>query len=255
MSDVAVVRRVDPIQGPPSAIDPLQARGGKVTPELLDVVSSEVGDQVEFYAVAYPPAPIDAPVEVSIEIWRDGQLILRTPASTVPPDSTGAASILAGIPLQKLSAGQYEAQISFQYKGQRVTKVAAFGVPVGGITGVSAQTNAPIGAVCTPLPQFSRKEDSLMAGRMMAAIEDLSGGYYKEAQGRYADIVRDVDSKDYHICLRWMAYDGYGEALAALKNRGKAVSVLAKAVELSKNLGDKEREESAEHLQAAQELK
>jgi hypothetical protein len=132
MSDVAVVRRVDAIQGPGTASDPLEAHGAKVTPELSDVVSPEVGDQVKFYAVAYPTAPVDAPVEVSVEIWRDGQLVLRTPASAVPPDPTGAASILAGIPLQKLQAGQYEAQISFQYKGQKVTKVAAFSVGAGG---------------------------------------------------------------------------------------------------------------------------
>ena len=94
-----------------------------------------------------------------------------------------------------------------------------------------------------------------MFGRILAAVEDLGGGYYKEAQNRYAGIVSDVDKKDYHICLRWMAYDGYGETLAALKKKEKAVSVLTKAVELSKNLGDKEREESAEHLQDSQDLK
>lgn len=131
MSDVAVVRRVDAIQGPATASDPLEVGGGKVTPELLDVVSPETTEQVRFYAVAYPPAPVDAPVEVSMEIWRDGQVIVRTPASTVPPDPTGAASILAGIPLEKLPTGQYEAQVSFLYKGQKITRVVAFSVGAG----------------------------------------------------------------------------------------------------------------------------
>lgn len=131
MSDVSVVRRIDAIDGPPSAGDPLQARGGKVTPELSDSVSPLAGGQVQFYAVGYPPVPVDAPVEVSIEIWRDGQLVVRTPASAVPPDASGAASILAGIPLEKLPSGQYEAQVSFQYKGEKVTKATTFSVGTG----------------------------------------------------------------------------------------------------------------------------
>ena len=128
MSDVAVVRRVDAIQGPESAADPLQARGGKVIPELSDAISPEAGGQVVFYAVAYPPAPVDAPVEVGVEIWRDGQLVLRTPASEAPPDPSGAVPILAGVPEGKLPSGQYEARVSFHYKGQSATKVTAFSV-------------------------------------------------------------------------------------------------------------------------------
>ena len=131
MSDVSVVRRVDAIEGPPSASDPLQARGGKVVPELSDSIPREAGGQVQFYAVGYPPTPVDAPVEVTMEIWRDGQLVVRTPASTVPPDENGAASILAAIPLEKLPAGQYDAQVSFQYKGQKVTKATTFTVESG----------------------------------------------------------------------------------------------------------------------------
>jgi VWFA-related protein len=131
MSDVSVVRRVDAIQGPPNASDPLQARGGKVVPELSDSIPREAGGQVQFYAVGYPPAPVDAPIEVSIELWRDGQLVLQTPASAVPPDANGGAPILAGVPLEKLPSGQYDAQVSFQYKGQKVTRATAFTIGSG----------------------------------------------------------------------------------------------------------------------------
>jgi hypothetical protein len=61
--------------------------------------------------------------------------MLHSPAhhrtSTPRPDPTGAASILASIPMEKLPAGQYEVQISFQYKGQKVSKVATFGAGTG----------------------------------------------------------------------------------------------------------------------------
>lgn len=131
MSDVAVIRRVDATEESPSATDPLEMQGAKVTPELLDAISPETNGQVKFYAVAYPTSPIDAPVEVSVEIWRDGQVIVKTPASTVAPDPSGAASMLASIPVEKLPSGHYEAQVSFQYKGQKVSKVTTFAVGAG----------------------------------------------------------------------------------------------------------------------------
>jgi VWFA-related protein len=131
MSDVAMVRRVDSIEGPASSRDPLQARGAKVTPELSDVISREAGGQLTFYAVAYPGAPVDAPVEVNLEIWRDGQIVFRTPASQVPPEASGAASILASVPVEHFPAGQYQAWVSFQYKGQKATKMTTFTLATG----------------------------------------------------------------------------------------------------------------------------
>lgn len=126
MSDVTVARRIDAVQGPGNAFDPLQARGGKVTPELSDSVSPDEAGTMKLYAVAYPPAPVDATVDARIEIRRDGKLLMRSPASPVPPDASGAASILASLPITKLPAGRYQAQVSFEYKGQRVAKTVAF---------------------------------------------------------------------------------------------------------------------------------
>ena len=131
VSDLALVRRMDAIEGPANVSDPLEARGAKVTPELSDVISPGADRQVKFYAVAYPAAPVNTPVEVHIEISRDGHVVLRTPASEVPPDASGAASILASVPMEHLPAGQYEAQVSFQYKGQTVTKTTVFTLATG----------------------------------------------------------------------------------------------------------------------------
>jgi VWFA-related protein len=126
MSDVEVARRVDPIYGPMNPSEPLQAHGGLVTPELSDTVQPDAEGKVTLYAVAYPQAPIDAPVNATLELWRDGHLLMRSPASDVPPDATGAASMLASLKTEKLSPGHYQAQVSFQYKGQKVEKTIAF---------------------------------------------------------------------------------------------------------------------------------
>jgi len=49
----------------------------------------------------------------------------------VPPDASGAASILAIVPVGRLPNGNYEAHISFQYKGETVMKATTFTLATG----------------------------------------------------------------------------------------------------------------------------
>jgi len=128
MSDIALVRRVDAIDGPANGADPLQAKGGKVMPELSGSVTPGSGAQVQFYAAAYPPLPMDAPIEVSMEIVRDGQPLVRSALSEVPAETSGVVPVLVGVPSDKLPPGHYEAQLTFLYKGQNVSNVTAFTV-------------------------------------------------------------------------------------------------------------------------------
>ncbi len=131
MSDVSMARRIDPLEGPVNYMDPLEAHGGKVTPEMASVIKPLAGGSLEFYAVAYPPRPVDAPVDVSIEIWQNGRMVVKSPESEVPADASGAASMLAGIPIGKMPAGMYEAHVTFEFKGQKVMKAIPFALDSG----------------------------------------------------------------------------------------------------------------------------
>jgi hypothetical protein len=52
---------------------------------------------------------------------------MKSPESQVPLDTNGAASILAKIPARKLQPGAHcEADVWFEYKGERLTKKVAF---------------------------------------------------------------------------------------------------------------------------------
>jgi hypothetical protein len=121
--------------------------------------------------------------------------------------------------------------------------------------GANAHTGSPPAKAACVNPKLATKEESYMFGRVLAAIEDLGGGYNTEALHRYASIVKDIEKRDYHPCLRWMAYDGYGESLTIAKKKDKAIAALTRAVEVANTLGDSEREESARHIEAAQQLK
>jgi VWFA-related protein len=126
MSDVTVARRVDGVQGLANADDPLEAHGGKVTPDLSDTVVPDATGAVKFYAVAYAPALSDAPVLMNIEVWQGDKLVMRSPGSRIPTDPRGAASVLAAVPAAKLGAGHFEARVSFQYNGEKLTRKVDF---------------------------------------------------------------------------------------------------------------------------------
>ncbi len=142
MSDVAVARRVDSLDGPVNALDPLESRGATITPELGNVVTPDTAGALEFYAVAYPQAPVDAPVNVSFEIYQAGKLVMKSPPSPVPPDRNGVASILAKIPAGKLTPGsRYEADVLFQYKGERLMRKVDFTLAGGGLASAPTGSN------------------------------------------------------------------------------------------------------------------
>ncbi len=136
MSDVSVVRSVDDIGGEANPFDPLEAGKGDVTPDLSDVVVADASGNLNFFAIAYPSAPVDASVKASLEIYQDNKLVMKNLPSTVPLDSNGAASMLASVPTAKLQAGRYEAHVLFQYKGERLMKKVDFT-----LAGASAASN------------------------------------------------------------------------------------------------------------------
>ena len=99
--------------------------------------------------------------------------------------------------------------------------------------------------------KVSQEQESRMLGRILAAVEDLYGGYLQEARSRYEQIARDVEKYDYSQNLRWQAYDGYGKALLTTGDKKKAFDILARAVEEAKLLGLKETVQSIRSLAAA----
>jgi hypothetical protein len=114
-SDITLVRRVSALEGPPNSADPLQARGGQVLPELSSTMTFAPGDKMSFFAVAYPPKPVQGPVQMSLVLTRDGQTVMHSESVAVQPEQNGAASVLASLPAANIQPGYYEARVAFSY--------------------------------------------------------------------------------------------------------------------------------------------
>ncbi len=132
-SDIALVRRVSAVNGPANPADPLEARGGKVLPELSSTVAFAPGDKMSFFAVAYPPEPPrPAPLKMSLVLTRDGETVLDSKDITVQPEPDGAASVLASLPAAKVQPGNYDVRLTFTSGGQSATSEAAVTVEAPG---------------------------------------------------------------------------------------------------------------------------
>jgi VWFA-related protein len=131
VSDLVLVRSMDPAQEPQSGADPLLVRGSKVTPEVSGVVDRTVPGDLVFYAVAYPPLSAQGPVRTALEILRDGQPIVRIPEIDVPIGANSAAPFLASLPREKLQPGQYDAVLTFHYGDQSARSQTTFVVEAG----------------------------------------------------------------------------------------------------------------------------
>ncbi|MGB6827162.1 MAG: hypothetical protein WBE41_03890, partial [Terracidiphilus sp.] len=133
ISDVAVVRSLDDIHGDANPYDPFESRGGDVTPQLGDPIWPDASGNLRFYAAAYPPMPVDQPVAMKVEIYQDDNLVAQSPVYAVSPDANGAATAIASISTAKLQPGQYEANVIFQYKSEKLTKRMNFTLAGGGV--------------------------------------------------------------------------------------------------------------------------
>ncbi len=108
VSDISLVRRIEPLTATPDAANPLEFSGGRVTPTLSLSASNAGGTDLFF--IVYPPAPPEAAskTEVYLQFWQNGKLI-RQVQPELPNEGAGQ-----GIPVlasAALKTGQYEVRV------------------------------------------------------------------------------------------------------------------------------------------------
>ena len=86
---------------------------GRVIPELI--TRAYIGSELGFYSMAYPDEESEAPLEVRVELSRNGEFgwELAARQSFEPVDSRkGPQPILAAFQSKKLVTGLYEARMT-----------------------------------------------------------------------------------------------------------------------------------------------
>jgi VWFA-related protein len=113
LSSLVFVNHLEPASGTTADLDPMVVLTGRVVPELIP--RAYVGTELGFYAIAYPDTRVQMPLDIRVELLRNGELgwELAAGRSYHPvQDPTGAQRVLAAFPSKDLLPGPYEARIT-----------------------------------------------------------------------------------------------------------------------------------------------
>lgn len=92
LSDLALVRRVDPASGQPDPADPLQLPGGRMVPDLSTSLPPDAHPLV--YFVVYPDRSNTDKSRFSLKILVDGQVTADQTQDLPAPDASGTIPML-----------------------------------------------------------------------------------------------------------------------------------------------------------------
>ena len=110
LSDVVVVRRLDPLEEPLNRIDPLQFTGGRVTPSLNGELIGGAGAQAALYFVVYPLAEETGPVHLDIQLTADDKVVAHQQSDVAAGQEP--VPYLAQMPFEAFGAGEYLATVT-----------------------------------------------------------------------------------------------------------------------------------------------
>ena len=129
ISSLALIRRVEPVEGPDAKGDPFRFPGGKVPPPLVARTPAGPGAQISIYCVIYTGGPGAPKPQLFMEFIADGQSLGKAEAPLPDPDASGAMPYIANIPAAQWPAGQYEVKATVVQAGAVVAEeTAAFAI-------------------------------------------------------------------------------------------------------------------------------
>jgi VWFA-related protein len=110
ISNVMVVRSIQPLSAPRDPGYPLEFAGGKVTPALDQSASVSAG--IALFFVIYPDRETPGKPRVTVEFFRDGKGIAISKPDVGSPDEVNSFPMLQ---FAKLPAGDYVARVTVEH--------------------------------------------------------------------------------------------------------------------------------------------
>jgi hypothetical protein len=112
MSSLVLVSAIDPADAKADPSDPLLLGDKRIVPNLGRPVVPSPGAMLPVYYAAYVKPGSTMIPTVTLEVTRDGKVVLRGSSPTAAPDAAGRITGLLPVPLQKLSPGTYGVKVT-----------------------------------------------------------------------------------------------------------------------------------------------
>lgn len=127
LSDVALVRQIEPLHAETASFEPMRYMNGRVIPDLTEELPEKTSKLQVFFLVHPLPAASGQP-QLSMEIVRNGESLGKMPLDLSRNDGLGATPYLGTISGRAFPPGNYKVVATLTQGGQTATSSAEFKV-------------------------------------------------------------------------------------------------------------------------------
>jgi hypothetical protein len=128
LSDIVLLNRAEPVTAADEgSTNPFHVGNVIAIPNLGEPIHRS-SKEVPFFFKIYLSADSGAPAKLTIELRQQGHTLAQMPAELPKPDALRRIEYLAGLPLEKIPAGDYELKIIVSDGTTSVTRSRQFTV-------------------------------------------------------------------------------------------------------------------------------
>jgi VWFA-related protein len=127
LSDVALVRQVEPLHAETASFEPMRYMNGRVVPDLSDELPENTS-RLEVFFLVHPLPPASGQPQLSMEIFRNGESVGKMPLQLSQSDGLGALPYLGTISGRVFPPGNYKVVATLAQAGQTAESSAEFKV-------------------------------------------------------------------------------------------------------------------------------
>ncbi|MGD0568249.1 MAG: VWA domain-containing protein [Candidatus Sulfotelmatobacter sp.] len=159
LSDLALVRRTDPISADTDLLEPLRYENGRVVPNLSGEISPEAKN-ISLFFVVHPDPKVSEPPRLEMEVLRNGEPVGQTPLQLRKNSDGGPMPYMASIKAGAFAPGDYQAIASITQGGKTTESGVAFRVEGPGLASAGTPTGPDVPqpgndiGVSVPAPQL-----------------------------------------------------------------------------------------------------
>lgn len=127
MSTLAILESAQILSKVQDDIDnPLEREGKQLVPALRPQAVPVTGQRLSFFVVLYPAANATHIVDLSLEIYKDGQLLGRGPVRLPPQEPGRPLPYVGSFPVEKYQPGAYQVRLKARQGEATAEAVASF---------------------------------------------------------------------------------------------------------------------------------